>query len=422
MIAGGDLHEYNWQTPGWTTVDLSAQSIVIDSSAKVDFCVSRGRLIVSDGVNTPWMWDPSGPTYTTLTNAPVADGCEVYYDKVFFFDIPGSENEFQWSDEALPTDGYAGDNQAWEFAQTDTGRLTALAALNTKLVVFKQDSIAEVRGQIDENFATDAVREGISETEGCMAQRSVIVVDSDVYYLSVNGPRVLARGQTVKRLNEDQMGRDMLADIWTNFDRAYWDQSFAVFDANRRHIIWFMPITETTVAGQIRGGLIYAIDENAFSYWVSADGTDYRAAWRAEDHNGDEHVVVGMGTQAVLDYGVGWDDDASAAVERIVRTREIGRETPTVERRMSEAHLMVRPQSDALCRLKTAAISNGSVESATERMHPLLNRDGRRRLRRGFNTVGYTVGMEVKTDKAGEAFYLESALLLMTGVGAHGDS
>jgi N-acetylneuraminic acid mutarotase len=101
-FANADMYEYNWGTNQWAMTDLSTKGVSVSAAAKLSFANSRGKLIVTDGVNTPWMWD-GATTYTLLTEAPIANMVCVYYDRVFFFDATATNIKFEWSFPADPT-------------------------------------------------------------------------------------------------------------------------------------------------------------------------------------------------------------------------------------------------------------------------------------------------------------------------------
>lgn len=412
-ISNGDLYDLNWGTEVWGLHDLSVAGITLSSAADVDFCVSRGRLIVTDGVNKPFMWDPANTTFTQLTNAPIADGCCIYYDKVFFYDIPGAENQFEWSDEGDPVNGYAGEDQAWEFAQTDAGRIVGLAPLNAWLFVFKGDSIAKLAGNADENFQTDAVREGVSTTEGLIAQRSIVQVDEDVYYLSERGPRLIRQGQMFKPAED--AGKFGLKSVWDALDTSAWSTTIGVFDKARRHVIWIIPQSGGT--GELYKGILYAVDDGAFSVITLDSSVDFGCIASAEDSSGTEHVLLGAESGKVYLYGESSQtSDDGVAISRVLRSREYGRESHNIQRRLAEVHLLAR--SSGGCTLSLAPIRDGTTLEGRE----AVIESGRTRYRRGFNVLGWTVGWELTQNELDEEVAIEGATVFFTGSGMHGDA
>ena len=87
---GGKFYTYNWGTDVFTEVVTAANfttaSITLSSTAKCYAVTMADKMVVTDGVNTPWMWDGTtgASGLTKLTNCPVLYGRPtVYYAKLF---------------------------------------------------------------------------------------------------------------------------------------------------------------------------------------------------------------------------------------------------------------------------------------------------------------------------------------------------
>jgi len=400
-ICEGYLFEYNWGTDSWGSGTLlSGVSITTSTTAKLDWAVSRGRLIVTDGVNDPWMWDGAS-TYTTLTAAPVSTGVRVYYDKIFFFGLAGTDAVvFEWSDEGDPTAGYSGANQDWQFAQTDTGAITNLVALNEHMNVFKEDSIADLRGAVEDTFQTDAVREGISETEGTPGQWNAIVVNGDVYYLSVNGPRVLRGGVRLQELDIDQNGDGTLVPIWDAFEKTELQNAVAVYDKQRKHILWFI-----AQAGEVTRytGLLYSLESGAWSTLKFASSYNFISIAPVEDTDGNELSMFGDDDGNVYIYGdaANTDDNALGFVARL-RSRQYGQSLALAEKRLSQLDLVINILAAPTGGFRglTRPYINGEEWAGPDSLEKYFGFDtiGRKRYRRGFNATGQTVGWDFEVN------------------------
>lgn len=418
-FCGGGMFEYDWDTSTWTEVEIPALAgIVIDPEEMLDACVSRGRLIVTDGVNRPWMLSvaPGGArTYETLDAAPIARGCTVYYDKVFFVEIPGQESSFEWSDEGNPAAGYLADDQSWEFAQTDQGPIRALAPLNNVLVVFKDDSATFISGAVDDDFQTAAVREGVSETEGAVSRKAVLVVDGDVYLLSASGPRRVLSGERMTALDErvDEGGVTVkrVRDLWSGVNKAAWGRCIGIHDSSpaRNHVWWFFP--EGT-SEEMSRALVYHVNEDAWSTFTFSFAVT--SACDVEDPSGNEYLVLGDSDGNTYLYGVEeiWSD-AGDAVHRTVRSRLYGRSTPDVVNRMQEVRLTLNLHTD----LRAEMLYNRSGELGGAKAFGLAGTRGRRNYRRGFNATGRELGWEFRAWSVGEAASILSCLSFFSVVG-----
>jgi len=408
-FVGGNMFEYDWVGGSWTETDLSANSIAMDSGADLDFCLSRGRLIVTDGVNDPWMWD--GSSFTTLTNAPIASGCTIYYDRVFFYEVISNRVEFQWSNVADPVNGYGGDNQAWEFAQADTGSIAAMVGLNDFMPVFKQDSIGRLTGRVSDQFQTDAVREGISETEGAIALRSVQVIEKDVFYLSQVGPRALIDGMQRVQINETDAGDDFLEDEWSKLNVAERDRSITVYDQSRGHVLFMIPTTDEFLSD----ALVFNIKNGSWQKFSFAHNVT-AAVGPAEDPDGNEWVLLGDDSGNVYQYGDATNtSDDGAAITFTLRSKMYGREIPTVLKRLIEARFLFNlPNASTTGEVRPVV----DLETKTGKTFN-FSKTGRQRYRRGFNHVGYGVGWELFVDGLDEEVEVESVLVRMTQAGIY---
>ena len=400
-FVAGDLWVYNATDDDWDQYDLSSFSITMSPSQRVTMASYRGNLIIADGVTRPVMWQPSrsGATaWTRLTEAPIASGVCVYYDKVFFFGLTnaGDENVFEWSDEGDPTDGYEDDNQDWEFAQTDTGPVVGLVPLNEQMLVFKHHSIARITGAVGEEFRTDAVREGVSETEGVASHRCVVVADGDVYYMSQSGPRVIPGGGQRIILAEGQggpipPGASMIGEAFKRFDRNKLNQCVSFFDPVRRQIVWLWPkVNETTV----RAGLLYTVEDQGWSEIEWPAGYDFRAAAVYEESDGTREVALATADGSVYLYG-GYESDDGTAIDQMVRSRVFGLGQPLTQQRLAQVEFSIEGANNL--RINTRPRINGVTLSGRNIRHTIGN--GLNRYRRQLNNLGYQTGWELEVDR-----------------------
>lgn len=414
-ICNADLFEYNWSTDSFSTTDLAGEGITVDPSAIMDWAVSRGRLIVTDGVNKPFMWDPSGPTFTTLSAAPIAGGVEIYYDRVFFFDLPGSDaNVFEWSDETDPVNGYFASDQTWEFAQTDTGAVRNLVGLNEIMDVFKDDSIAMLKGAAEASFQTDAVREGVSETEGSPGKFLSQVVDGDVYYMSVNGPRVARSGMRRTPLDLDADGVNILGPIWDEFSVGQIRNGISFHDKKRRQLTWLMSLSGETTK---YAGLTYSVESGSWAKTLFDSSFDFTCAASVENTDGEELVMLGDADGNVYIYDRDGDDNGTDFEYR-VRSRQFGQSISVVQKRLAQVDLLIDVQ-DAPFSAKTRAYIDGEGDDTVSERRFGYDTVGKRRYRRAFNHVGYTVGWEFVGSAQDGRCELLASVTAMTTTGQH---
>lgn len=406
----GDMHTFDWSNETWgAAVDLSGEGVSMDPSAIPDFVNYRGRIIVTDGVNTPWMWDPSGDTFTVLTEAPISRQVTIYYDKIFFSDLPSDPPAFEWSDEGFPGQGYDGASQAWTFAQTDQGRIRRVQGLNDVLLVLKEDSAAGVRGAVEDSFETDAVREGVSETQGTVAGHSLVVVDGDVYFLSQQGPRRIRGGMgSPQPINQHpESGDDFLVDIWSQVDRTNWDRSIGIYCHPLQQVIWFVPTDGTG----LDLGIVYDLQTQSWSTMTLP--FDAVSVSEVENTDGEEFVMIGDGDGNVYLYGRegSWDDDGTA-VDRVLRSREHGASM----RQAVKRGYMVDLGLDLVTDLDATFLPRMDGADGPGKAITYSGETGYRKYSRGLNAVGRSVGWEFRLETVAQTVNIEDAAFYMTYV------
>lgn len=204
MVTSGAI--YRFSGGAWVVylsyATLSAAGIV-PSVAGPWFAVTiNGKLVVSDGVNTPWMYDGVTATLTLLSNCPVLYGQPtVYYAKLF--GIKNTERStLVWSEENDPTIGYeaGGYNNAWTLGQTSSEPITAILGTNESLFYWRAHSMGAIRGAVTPDFVNDGVHDGVSATVGTASYR-VLQVDRTIYWSDAFGrPHYLSIGGDIQEL------------------------------------------------------------------------------------------------------------------------------------------------------------------------------------------------------------------------------
>lgn len=218
LFAGGKMYRWNgFPTSGDATVatatDITPGAVTISTTARI-YCVSfAGLLIVSDGVNKPWKYDPATATATylpidTAVSAWTAYGPPVVYGGKLVFILASKggvtyQNTFVWSEEVDPSLGYYqnGYTNFWTLFQTSADRLTCLVATNAGLYYFRPDSIGFITGTVNAAFQTTAQHDAISTTVGTLSPAAVVLVDEGVYFID-------------RRLRPHRLARGRLEELW----------------------------------------------------------------------------------------------------------------------------------------------------------------------------------------------------------------
>lgn len=202
-IVGGKFETLNWATEVWTEVltgaQLGAAAITLSAAAnQIAFLTFSDKVMVSDGINTPWMWDgTTGAGLTKLTNAPAFFGQPTIYVGRIMGIKASDPVTFVWSETDTPNIGYeaGGYNNSWTITQTDPNRLYRLLGTNDAVYVFRARSATEVGGTVTSNFSSSATRDSLSETVGTMSPFAVLLQDVNALFLDADiHPQVFRPG------------------------------------------------------------------------------------------------------------------------------------------------------------------------------------------------------------------------------------
>jgi hypothetical protein len=201
MFAGGKMYVWNGSISAPSVTDITPGAVTIATTGRIYCATFGGLLIVTDGVNTPWTYDPDTATATLIDldgsgTAWTAFGPPVVYGgKVFFILATLGATTYRsrivWSEEADPSIGYmqvtAGNTYTnfWTLTQTSSDPLICLAATNAALYYFRASSIGQITGLVNAAFATTATHDSVSQTIGSTAPATIVQVDEDIYFLDI---------------------------------------------------------------------------------------------------------------------------------------------------------------------------------------------------------------------------------------------
>jgi hypothetical protein len=273
--------------------------------------------------------------------------------------------------------------------------------------VMKEDSATVLLGSADENFSTLAVREGLSETEGCVAGGSVAILNGDVYLLSANGPRRIKQGQVWQSLHDVQ-GIDYIRDTWDDVDKSSLDSALSWVDRQERHVGWLVPQAGSS---DLNTALVFNTVGSSWSTFTFS-GFDMTACGSVEDQNGDDWVLFGDSNGNVYKYRVGsgqTDDDGTAIEYRVTKRISDGSH---IKRRMTEGHFLFHLDGDFQGEVRPYLDS----ELKDGRRFGLYDRTGEVRYRRGFNAPGYEIGWELYANQANQGVTLQKVMILSTAI------
>lgn len=198
LFVGGKMYEWNGATPG-TYTDITPGAVTISATARIYCLTFANVLIVSDGVNKPWQYDPAStvatvieydsvPSAWTAFGKPVVNGGALHFvvDTVAGASL---RTDFIWSEPDQPLVGYkqTGFLNTWTLTQTEADPLYALAASNAALYYFRRNSIGAITGVVGPNYQAGATLDSVSTDVGTTTPASVIVSHGSVWFLDETG-------------------------------------------------------------------------------------------------------------------------------------------------------------------------------------------------------------------------------------------
>lgn len=200
VFLGGKMYSWDGAT---TFTDITPATTTISSTARIFCCSFNEKIIVSDGVNKPWAYNPVAATRAFIDvdgsgTAWVAQGPPVVYAAKLFFIIASKSattyaSRIIWSEEIDETLGYVQTGGAtkytnkWDLSQTSNDPLRCLIATNVGLYYFRSSSIGFIAGQVNAAFQTTATHDAISTVDGTTAPASVIVANGYIWFLNQLG-------------------------------------------------------------------------------------------------------------------------------------------------------------------------------------------------------------------------------------------
>lgn len=202
VICGGKFYQLDWVTRTATEVlsaaNLAAAAVTLHASARVALTPFSNKLHVSDGVNTPFLWDgTAGGGITKLVNSPALYGPPTVYAARVWGIKASDRKRVVWSEVDDATLGYDTGAFAnrWDFTQTDANALTVLVGLEEMLVIFRARSITAVSGVVTASFSSNHTKEALDGNWGTVSPWAVTEYKKRLYFPDAEGKvRILTPG------------------------------------------------------------------------------------------------------------------------------------------------------------------------------------------------------------------------------------
>lgn len=191
-VVDGKFYTYVWNIDTWNGGPLPALltslGITMQADEPVYLLQLRDGLMISDGVNTPWLWDGSGflaPNVTKLTNVPPLFGQPRLRGGRVYGIRADDHTVIVWSEVDQPNVGYesGGYNNAWRVTQSNPNQLTVIAADNEGLTLFRRHSTTRVYGEDPQEFSTGNAEDTGDERVGVISPRAVVPLNRGLLVL-----------------------------------------------------------------------------------------------------------------------------------------------------------------------------------------------------------------------------------------------
>lgn len=187
--------------------DVSPVGIAIDNatSTRVSFVAVGSSLVVTDGVNRPWVMSAYASTPVTGTYIDI-DGAggswstwgkpTVYQDCVMFITktVPGGSAILPrvgivWCEPNQPTVGYTqtGYSDFWNIIENGSEPLYAILGTNNGLFYWREASIGLASGTPSINFQTTATRDYRGDPVGTVSPWAVAIFNDNIFFLDNRG-------------------------------------------------------------------------------------------------------------------------------------------------------------------------------------------------------------------------------------------
>lgn len=282
FFAGGKI--YTWD--GVNTFTDITPGFTISTTARIFCCTFADKVIITDGVNQPWSYDPGPATAAVIGYDAAAGGTAwsafgapvVYGGKLFFIlnAVGGvsQRNVIVWSEENDPSLGYGQTGggttytNTWRLTQTASESLYALVATNSGLYYFRKHSIGRIAGEVNAAFQTTAQHDEVSSEQGSTTPASVILAGGNIWFLNQLGrPCRFAIGST------------SIEPIWGRCD----------FTLSNRLFV------QTVITQMARvGAATYCADMNVVIYTLVGDSGSTTSASRMLVFDADSGIYYGQ--------------------------------------------------------------------------------------------------------------------------------
>jgi hypothetical protein len=305
--ASSDISTYTDVTPVGVTIDGS-------QSTRVFALSFADKLIISDGVNRPWMGTNLSATPITGTQIQydvgnslwAAQHMTVYSGALVFVvkSIAGVYTQIRlaWSAPNDPTQGYFNTvdgvavDYTWDLVQTGTTPIYAICGTNVALLYWRDDSIGALAGPIGPDFRNSSTHDAIDLKIGTRSPATIALYGNTVFFCDTEGrPQMLPLGERVKPIWLNM--RSIVESSRTDVPQA--TQAVACAALYPSLNLYLVASWSPSPTIKLPPNTIHVFDTLTGQYigrWLIGSGVNVEAIGILKDQNGEPQLIV-IGTQ-----------------------------------------------------------------------------------------------------------------------------
>lgn len=307
-VIKGRLYRPDETFTTFTDVTPSGATISTSASARVYGVQFGNELVVTDGVNRPWIMTNFTASPVTATEIQFnaanqawnAYGKPTVYGGSLFFILNtvngvAFRSTLAWSNPADASTGYDQTNYdfTWTIFATGISPITAIQGTNTSLYYGTQNSIGELVGAVGPNLQSTATTASISVNVGMAIPQTVVLFGQTVFFCDYNGrPWMLPVGGQPQPIYL-QMRRVIDDTVTSGFPNLILKTATAVFEpAFNKYLVAVFPSTSSNDGPAVE---MYSFDAHSGKYegrWIVGDGIQIETLGTFLDVNGRGSTVV----------------------------------------------------------------------------------------------------------------------------------
>jgi hypothetical protein len=286
---------YSWDGNAWAAVTFDSGAL--NAGNAVEFAQLTDALYITDGANA-WKWTGTGDA---LIQASLPD-CNYLVSHTGRLFAAGQATTDQITVSTL-LDGTAGWGTASNSFRVGGGEGEGITGIspwhNFLLVVFKRNSIY----MVDANPATATIAasgtanwtvDTVTRNVGCVAHRSIQQVGADMYFLSEDGVRTLARSANDVQVGVGEPISEPIRPLIERINWAYASKACSAFYANRYFLA--VPMDSSTTNNAV---LVYNLTTQKWTgYWSGWEPT----AFAVTKFSGRAKLTFGQATGTVWEW------------------------------------------------------------------------------------------------------------------------